>query len=779
MTAIAHYFQASVDSAEDRYGSAISRLQVSEKSASTALKLADSLSPDPSSKTVPTDAGSTIKRILDSLIRASRERLTEAVRDNDYIYHQAVPLPDGLVAITPLVGAHPTPVSELYKGQDIQEIIGPDIFQKFVPMAVTEAVSRYDEEKAKLVRGEAELISTQVAKMRVTLERLKLPESLDLLAGNVNYKSFIPESFQGWCAEMLKREPFEELFGRLDAEKASIEKKIREGITSLNREETLCEMMRKKYGELWTQEESKELTQSFRVDIENYQKAMREAAESDKQLRKIFDKFRSDFTAMREAGRLGESEVLFQQAILEAGAKRSRNSPTGSESVDLLNADLDTRPSIDAQVNEIRTRLEQLQEVSDTRVAILEKLRERVRKDDISQTLIRTIRAGSSGDEPGLFKKQLEKFRSYRQHIAEANTKQGSILSMIVQLYEVLLLDDRVKKRQREHETLLRRSKDAVSRFTAVYQGFTDLNTGLERARSFYSDMASSVEDLALGIRRFVDGRRAEGSQLLSLIETVRSRKSSVGSSGGSGYGHALKSPPLTSSVAAAPASASAANSTADSDGRMLQELMDRMALGPTSSNKPSSSAGNPNTAAAIASIYGNNPPMSPPPNGHHPSMYTQQSSGPLPPPPPPPPASAFGFHRQNTGQHIARPHSTNTYDPYAYASLSSHPHPPPGQLSHSQQQHQQYPNQYRHISLPPGSSQQNWGTGSAGAAHVPPPPPPLPNQWSNNIASASHNGPIPGPAGSGSLPSKGAPSAGYANPPPPGGMATAGGRGW
>ncbi|KAK3081018.1 bck1-like resistance to osmotic shock, partial [Teratosphaeriaceae sp. CCFEE 6253] len=72
------------------------------------------------------------------------------------IYHQPLPAEGNLPSIPKLPAAKAIPVSELYQGQDIQRIIGPDIFQRIVPMSVTESASLYDEEKAKLARAEAE-----------------------------------------------------------------------------------------------------------------------------------------------------------------------------------------------------------------------------------------------------------------------------------------------------------------------------------------------------------------------------------------------------------------------------------------------------------------------------------------------------------------------------------------------------------------------------------------------------------------------------------------------
>jgi hypothetical protein len=96
------------------------------------------------------------------------------------------------------------PVSELYQGQDIQRIIGPDIFQKIVPLAVTESASLYDEEKAKLIRAESERVEVANDEMAASLDYLKLPDSLDVIRGGMQDTSLSPQPSIRWTMKRME-----------------------------------------------------------------------------------------------------------------------------------------------------------------------------------------------------------------------------------------------------------------------------------------------------------------------------------------------------------------------------------------------------------------------------------------------------------------------------------------------------------------------------------------------------------------------------------------------
>lgn len=84
----------------------------------------------------------------------------------------AVPNVETLQPIEKLAAVKPTTFAEVCtNGQaDIPNIIGPDIFQKLVPLSVHESESKYSEEKAKILRAEQERADVANGELQATLD---------------------------------------------------------------------------------------------------------------------------------------------------------------------------------------------------------------------------------------------------------------------------------------------------------------------------------------------------------------------------------------------------------------------------------------------------------------------------------------------------------------------------------------------------------------------------------------------------------------------------------
>jgi hypothetical protein len=310
MSSLAQYYQALADDDANSHGVAICRLQVAEASAKDATRAANSFpSSAPANSNLASDTG---------LI------LAEMAKKNDYIYHQGIPNEASLSAIAKMPAAKAIPVSELYQGQDIQRIIGPDIFQKIVPLAVTESASLYDEEKAKLIRAESERVEVANDEMAASLDYLKLPDSLNVLRGGMDQDMMVDDDFRKWCEDLAGHQPFTAAFNQLNNDKTGIVTMLEASMKQLDMEESVCEKMRSKYGAEWTQQPSSRLTATLRSDIRNYRGAIEEASTSDAQLYNTFRQCEADFDEMRSAGETDEADVLYSRAMVKAGAMKAK-----------------------------------------------------------------------------------------------------------------------------------------------------------------------------------------------------------------------------------------------------------------------------------------------------------------------------------------------------------------------------------------------------------------------------------------------------------------------
>jgi BRO1-like domain/ALIX V-shaped domain binding to HIV len=386
MASLSEYYQALADEDGNSYGSAVARLQLAEKSSKSACSFAKTVpSSPPSDSNLGSETGSNLVQITKRHFDNVLEKLSALIKDNDFIYHQTVPAEASLAAVSKLPAAKAIPVSELYQGQDIQKIIGPDIFQRLVPMSVTEQASMYDEEKAKLVRSETEKVETANGEMEASLDYLKLPQSLSILKGGADQEIVVEDEFKQWCEVLAGHESFASAFAHLQQEKSGILSSLSRDSKQLDMEESVCEKMRSKYGADWTQQPSSRLTSIFRSDIRNYQDTIDEAGHTDSQLLATARQYETDFDEMRLAGESDEADILFQRALIKAGAGkgkgRSKNGDQYSPNADgnLLEDDYgEGGPTVAEQIARVEELLKKLNLVKRERAQVLKDLKEKV-----------------------------------------------------------------------------------------------------------------------------------------------------------------------------------------------------------------------------------------------------------------------------------------------------------------------------------------------------------------------------------------------------------------
>lgn len=386
MNSVAQYYQALADADANAHGIAISRLQVAEDQAKDASRAANAFPFNlPPNSDLGPETGASLIEMTRRHVTSVQEKLSSFSKDNDFIYHQPLAAEATLPVISKLPAAKAIPVSELYQGQDIQRIIGPDIFQKIVPMSVTESASLYDEEKAKLVRAEAERVETANGEMAASLDYLKLPGSLNVLKGGMDQTPTVDDEFRRWCEELAGHESFGKAFEQIQSDKAGIINTLDKSSKQLEMEESVCEKMRSKYGGDWTQQPSSRLTATLRSDIRSYRGAIDEASISDAQLLATARQYDSDFDEMRSAGETDEADVLFQRAMLKAGAARSRGkngvgSPMSSSvEGNLLDEDYgEGGTSVADQIARVEDLLKKLNIIKKERSQVLKDLKEKV-----------------------------------------------------------------------------------------------------------------------------------------------------------------------------------------------------------------------------------------------------------------------------------------------------------------------------------------------------------------------------------------------------------------
>ena len=383
LNAYAQYYQSLADDEANQHGNAVSRLQVAQGLAKEAERIAKNFpAAPPAFANLSAECGPTLHELTKRIYSTVQERLKEAIKDNDFIYHQPIPPEASLPPIAKLPAAKPIPVSELYAGQDISRITGPDLFAKIVPMAVTESASLYDEEKAKLIRAETERVDTANDEMAASLDYLRLPAALQVLKGGFDQDILPDEDFRQWCEDVANHENPAAILDSLKGEKENIVQVLDKGSKQLDMEESFCEKMRSKYEKEWTQQPSSRLTSTLRGDIRSYREALDEAMRSDSQLAAKLRQNEGDFDEMRRATQNGEVDNLFQQAVAQVRGSSSNSASPSVAEPNLLDADFgESGPSVVDQIAKVEDILKKLNMVKRERNQVLKDLKEKVSVD--------------------------------------------------------------------------------------------------------------------------------------------------------------------------------------------------------------------------------------------------------------------------------------------------------------------------------------------------------------------------------------------------------------
>ncbi|KAG6021755.1 bck1-like resistance to osmotic shock [Claviceps citrina] len=719
LNSMAQYYQALVDDESNQHGTAVARLRVAETLVKEAQRLARNFpSSVPTNSNLSAECGSILQEMTKRQLSTVQDKLQEALKDNDFIYHQVIPAEASLAPIAKLPASKPIPVSELYSGQDMQRITGEDLFAKIVPMAVTESASLYDEEKAKLVRAETERVDTANGEMAASLDYLRLPGALQVLKGGFDQDVVPDEEFRQWCSDVADHESPADIFETLEREKEFIVSTLDSCSQKLDMEEGICEKMRSKYESEWTQQPSSRLTSTLRSDMRNYRDALNEAMRSDGQLAIKLRQNEDEIDEMRRAAQEGEVDQLFQDAIARVRVRGSLVSSPSNMGPSLLDTDFGERgPSVMDQVNKVEEILKKLNLVKRERNQVLKDLKEKVssrhfrgnraedyltmkkqrkkksgvkltnskvHNDDISQVLILNKKS-IPNYESQLFEQELEKFRPHQNRLLQANHKQSQLMKELTISFNALLQDKRVRSEQSKFETTQRQRSAVMNRYKRAYQEFLDLEAGLQSAKTWYADMRETVGSLEKNVEIFVSNRRAEGAHLLNQIEEDR---------------------------------AASKNSQAELERERLRGLMERMSMEPAKATPQPTTSVRPTPAPMFQS--GQAPrypqtnfqgqyqvPTSPPTNTNQ-AKYAGYSS--------PPPQSTFSPPTYNPSQYGRTPGPTSPPASQTGFGVSYMPQsPPPNQTSfgqtHQHQPHQTYGNhQPQSAYVPPG--------------FVPPPPP-------------------------------------------------------
>lgn len=465
--AAAQYRKSCEDLGANRYGDELGRLRVAEANVKKALD---------SPKRGTTEA---LQADLKSLQGIIATNLTRAARDNDLIY---------LEPVTPASSLAPIPAASMVEAKKPAEVtnaitflrdapspaFGRPLFRELVPYGVHVAISIFEDRKDTFLRHDIEMKREELDSMAASaLQSLNLPGSLQAMDQPVN----LPPSLVRKSEEVQ----LEGGFQRLQALEEDVARVGRVGgeilreITSILRQEETESASARHSMQMQMDGIGDQQAMQYRQKVKEYEQTMMQARQSDAQVQSKMKEWQQSITILASG-----QEALKAYIPLQARA------------VTLNQAQITV-------VRALRVELEGLDDLIDSRAAIVEEAKALSRQHDIRPTIMREAGIIASGSrapliieaahfEP-LFDKEMQPFERLREEMDGSEGAQEERLEIIRQRNEAFV-------ESRKVDALMQKREQALQTMDLAYSKYRELSANLVEGLKV-RDVAERGEGLA------------------------------------------------------------------------------------------------------------------------------------------------------------------------------------------------------------------------------------------------------------------------------------------
>ncbi|XP_053116224.1 tyrosine-protein phosphatase non-receptor type 23 isoform X2 [Hemicordylus capensis] len=462
--AVAHLHMGKQAEEQQKYGERVIYFQSALDKLNEAIKLA---------KGQP----ETVQEALRFTMDVIGGKYSSAKKDNDFIYHEAVPALDTLQSVkgAPLVKALPVNPTD-------PAVTGPDIFAKLVPMAAHEASSLYSEEKAKLLREVMAKIDSKNEVLEQFMDSLQLdPETVD----NLDMYNHIPPILMEKCAALSVRpETVKNLIQSMQVLSGvftDVEASLNEIKEVLDEDKAQEQKLQEALGKLPLQQEAPPSPSA----------GLGEVAKEWAKYMEVHEKASFTNTELHKAMNLHISNLRLLSGPLEQ-VRAALPAPSLTEE--------------DKQVlQNLKRILAKVQEMKDQRLSLEQQLREMIQKDDITTSLVTTDRS----EMKKLFEEQLKKYDQIKVYLEQNLAAQENILKALT---EANVKYAAVRKILAEVE---HKWNTTLQTLVASYEAYEDLMKKSQEGKDFYADLENKVAKLLEKARGASQGAEAARQQIL------------------------------------------------------------------------------------------------------------------------------------------------------------------------------------------------------------------------------------------------------------------------
>lgn len=462
--ALTMFYHSLVSKGNKAVGEEISRLQKSVE----LFKIAQSRSGKPN--------------FLDEYATRAQRNLTEAKKDNDFIYNEMIPdinsLPGPgkaqLAKYLPIA----SPMSQNFK----------DLFADLVPVALHQAMAACDNRKNEIVNGEVMKLREATQAINSLLSSYNLPAAIEVTESG----STLPPSLLEKANTVREKGGIEgllQMVGELPELLNRNREILDEAERMLNDESSSDEQLREKFKEQWTRTPSNKLTQTFRENCETYRKIINNAITADKTVREKFEKNRRGIELLSMP-----QEQLANEIPCGTTTKKDCNSSAAQK---------------------LRSLMESVETIKAERDVIESELRSAT--VNLKEQFLAALAADGAINEPAISLAEIGKTVAPLQSQVQDNlSRQETLIQDIKQAHQEFAAESGSSTQ----------SNDAMlTQLATAYDVFSELQHNLQDGVKFYNDLTQLLITFQNKISDYCFARKTEKDELLKDLTQQASRQ--------------------------------------------------------------------------------------------------------------------------------------------------------------------------------------------------------------------------------------------------------------
>jgi len=633
---LAQYHQSRVSNAEKSVGEEIARLQYATRLFTAGIER--STHPD-------------LCNVREWLKKTERA-LTDAKKDNDFIYHERIPEERALASIAKAAVAKPTALPEKFGNMD------KTLFDNLVPVVVHQAMAAFDVRKKEIVNREITRLKEATNLANAAMASMNLPAAIEITGKN----NELPQSMREKSTAIINAggpDGLKKLINELPELLTRNTEILDEGERMLREEAESDEQLKNQFKEKWTRTSSDKLNGTFKSNAQKYRTIINNATDADKVVRDKFETHRSFIEMLANGSNAMESQ-------LPDASGQVKQTPV---------------------VEKLRKFCEDMETLKAERQAIEAEIKEK--NVDMKQIFLNANASGGSINESEMSTETLNgAFRNLIDQVNDNLKRQENTMKELSETNEQF-----VKENGGQNSNNNARD-EMLKKLAAAHDAYFELQNNLQEGTKFYNDLTQLLVTFQNKVSDFCFARKTEKDELMKDLTSGLSQMDLNQSQPTPPAHHvpvaeeptrpprakdgppARPPPPQISSESSAPppAVASAPNPYAG-------------APAPQPASNPY--AGAPPQHPAVSAPPAHNPYAGapPPPAGQPPLPYPTQPGMPMPYQPYTPMPGGYNPYQGYPQQPYYPPHPGQApYAPYGYPPQGAAQQPPPAYYPPGQQ---------------------------------------------------------------------------------------------